>query len=246
MSVLKDRNILITSGPTWAPIDAVRYIGNRSSGRLGTALAMACYEHGANVTLMAGPGSIVPEIETAPVCCMHRGQNENEPRQSLIIIRFETFAELKEHLDRRLEPGYYDAVIQAVAALDYLPETETGGKIPSDREKITLRLVRAPKLIEAIKQKDPSVCLIGCKLEAGIDDETLLDRAEDLHRRSGAELVIANRMEDVGVQNHQAMLVSWPEDVRVITGPLDGREAIAAALVEWLAHNLPGKERKES
>lgn len=234
MNDLTGQRILITSGPTWAPIDAVRYIGNRSSGRFGTAVADACWSAGAQVTFLAGPGSMTPSISPGA-----GDRPDARNGESLAIVRFETLDELAGLMDRQLKDGGYHAVIQAVAGLDFVPEGREEGKIPSDRDTLELRLVRAPKLIETIKRIAPDTVLVGCKLETGLDDDALVDRAEDLRTRSGAEMVVANRVEEVGASGHRALLVSWPEGIRVVMGPLDGREQIAAAIVEWLVHHLP-------
>lgn len=227
---LDGKRILITSGPTWAPIDAVRYIGNRSSGRMGCALATVFARAGARVVLLTGPGGITPD--------------ESELGPGLRVERFETLGELESSLEKHLQPRRYAVVAQAVAGLDYIPETVENRKIPSDRESLTLRLVRAPKLIERIKRLDPDILLIGFKLETGLDDEALFERVDDLHRRSSADLVVANRLEEVGESGHRAYLVSWPESLQVVRGPLDGREAIADGLVDWLVHTLPTTEEE--
>ncbi len=227
---LNGKRILITSGPTWAPIDAVRYIGNRSSGRMGCALATAFARAGGRVVLLAGPGGVTPDA--------------SDLGPSLQVEPFETLNDLELSLEKHLQPRRYAAVFQAVAGLDYLPETVETRKIPSNRESLTIRLVRAPKLIERIKRLDPDTCLIGFKLETGLDDRALFERADDLHRRSNADLVVANRLEEVGESGHRAYLVSWPEGLQVVRGPLDGREAIADTLVDWLAHTLPSTEEE--
>ena len=241
---LLGHSILITSGPTRAPIDSVRYIGNRSSGRLGTAIALACCQAGASVTLLAGTGSVVPDIRTLSAIVdkeSHCYESAGQPC-SIAIARFDTFDELGQLLERQLEPKRYTVMIQAVAALDYIPETVHDGKISSDKYELLIRMVRAPKLIESIKKRDPGICLIGFKLETGIDDESLVKRAEDLHNRSGADLVVANRIEEVSATRHRASLVSWPGGKRSVVGPLDDRGAIAMGIVDWLQQNRPVKD----
>lgn len=225
MGLLVGRKILITAGPTWAPLDAVRYIGNRSSGRMGCAVAEACLQANASVTYLAGPGSVVPKAY-----------------ENLTIVHFETLHQLAELLWRELDTGSYHAAIQAVAGLDYIPANVESGKLSSDRDEWVVRFVRAPKLIEQIKPHAPTIRLVGFKLESGLDEESLFARAEHLHQRSGADLIVANRLEEVSAEHHRAYLLSWPEDIQVLTGPLEGREAIAEAVVGWLAHQLPGAE----
>ena len=130
-------HLLITAGPTREPIDAVRFLSNRSSGRLGLALARAGLEAGHEVTLLLGP----VEAPAVP--------------EGVVTHRFETTRELEallgEHVPR------CDALIMAAAVADYRPVRAREGKLAREGEgRVTLELEPTPDLIaQAAKTKRP-------------------------------------------------------------------------------------------
>src|SRR5689334_2567210 len=108
------RRMLITAGPTHEPIDAVRFIGNRSSGRVGAALAGEAAARGWEVTLLMGPGAVVP-------------QARQDSR--LEVVRFRTAADLQGLLRERVAGA--DVLVMAAAVADYRPKVDPkffGGK----------------------------------------------------------------------------------------------------------------------
>lgn len=224
---LQGKRIVIASGPTAAPIDDVRMILNRSSGRLGTTIALACARHGAHVIQLAGtPGLTADDLAPAG----HASGVE--------VIRYETIPDLKQAL-RNQASHTPDAILMASAVLDYIPAEQHAGKKSSSDDEWTLRLVRSEKLIERILEWAPGTCLVGFKLESGLTDEELVARAYDLIRRSGAELVVANHLQSISETGHSAFLVEdrtghHPDHPT----PLQSRDAIADALVNWLASRL--------
>ena len=187
---LASRRILITSGPTRANLDAVRFISNRSTGRLGCALARECLDRGAEVTMVAGPESHVPDEQPG-----------------LEIAPIETVQDLVDALEERLPEGGYDVIIHAMAVLDYVPASPEEGKVRSGREEWTLRMTKTPKVIRKIKGWAPDALLVGFKLEVGTDEEGLRRAAVDGMDASGAELTVANDLEDIGENTHPAIIV---------------------------------------
>ncbi len=131
MDALQSCRLLITAGPTHEPIDAVRHLANRSSGRLGLALAGAAAERGLVATLLLGPTPLEPP-----------------PASQVTTLRFRTTADLQELL--RAQWPHHDVLFMAAAVADYRPaEPPEAGKLPraTDSGRLTLRLEPTPDLL---------------------------------------------------------------------------------------------------
>jgi phosphopantothenoylcysteine synthetase/decarboxylase len=195
---LSHKRTLITSGPTRADIDAVRYISNRSSGRLGRRIAIEALALGANVTFVTGPDGAVPQAADV----------SEEEWSRLRIVPIVTVPDLMQVLEDELTgPAHYNAVVHAMAVLDYVPEHEEEGKVPSDRETWTLRLRRTPKVIRQIKVWSPRSFLVGFKLEVNKTDERLVEIATALLRTSKADIAVANDVDRIRDETHPALIV---------------------------------------
>lgn len=168
--------LLITAGPTHEPIDAVRFVGNRSSGRLGVALADEAARRGWAVTLLLGPVSVAPV----------------DPR--VRTERFRTCADLQGLLARHT-PGM-SVLIMAAAVADYRPKVDPqffGGKFRRLSTNLTLELEPTPDLLaEVSARRTPGQYLVGFALEPR--DELLASARAKLDRK-GIDLVIANPLE---------------------------------------------------
>jgi phosphopantothenoylcysteine synthetase/decarboxylase len=220
---LTGRRLLITSGPTWAAIDAVRYIGNRSSGRLGSCIAREALGRGAAVTVVAGPGSVTPACEGLTL----------QERARLRIVRIESVPDLIEAVEAELTgPQPPDAVVHAMAVLDYVPAQPSVAKTPSGREEWQVRLVRTPKVIRIIRDKAPGACLVEFKLEVDRTEEQLREAALASLRANGADLVVANDLNRIDADRHPALILA--PDGTVLARPGTKAE-IAAALCDILA-----------
>ena len=220
---LAGRRVLITSGPTRAPIDAVRYIENRSSGQLGTCIARQALARGAQVVLVAGPASRTPDPDA-----LTTGQ-----RERLHVVAIETVPDLVAALEAELTgPAPPDAVIHAMAVLDYVPADTAAGKTPSGRQEWLVRLVRTPKVILRIRDLAPRACLVGFKLEVGRTEEELRETALKSLRASRADLVVANDLNGITADRHPALILA--PDGTVLARPSTKAE-IAARLCDLLA-----------
>lgn len=173
-SVLSGKRVLITAGPTIEFIDPVRVITNQSTGRTGVLLAKEMISAGAKVTLVYGPG-----IE--------------EPPRGAKIIRVNTVGQMFDAVKREMR-GRFDVVILAAAAADYTTSPKKT-KIKSSKEGLTIRLRRAPKIIDHVKRIQKDVLLVGFKAEANVSARNLVDSAKRKMSESGADLIVAN---DVG------------------------------------------------
>jgi len=215
---LKGKKVAITSGPTRAPIDAVRYISNRSTGALGVAIAEQCLRRGADVTFFHGVGSLLPP-----------------PAAGLEIVEIETVDDLVSALRKKLPEGRYDVFFHAMAVLDYVPEKPLKDKIPSGQDVLSVRLVRTAKVIHLIKKLSPGTILVGFKLEVAVPKHVLAERARAMMKPSKADFVLANDLRTVERGRHTAYLLNAEGTFR---GPLRGKKTIAAALIEAVTEGL--------
>lgn len=189
--------LLITAGPTHEPIDAVRYLANRSSGRLGIALAEQAAERGWAVTLLLGPTALAP----------------TDPR--IHLVRFQSTADLEQALIDHLPEC--DVLVMAAAVADYRPaRADTDAKMRRTGDALTLTLESTPDLLAgcAERRRDDQT-LVGFALEPR--DEMIASAKKKLARKS-IDLVVANPLETMDAPDIEAIVVG-----REGTGFEDGR-----------------------
>lgn len=206
---LKGRNILITAGPTWVPIDSVRVISNTASGETGILLAKKLSDLGAKVTLLLGPVS---------ACCLSR---------KIKVINFCFFDELKNLLQKELRRGRYDLLIHSAAVADFSPGRVSKGKISSGRKRFTLTLAQTPKIIDSIRKICPGIKLVGFKFEPEAPKNKLVSQARKLMQRTGAEVIVANQ---VGRKGYSAYLCQGSRT----TGPFRSKVSMTGRLIKIL------------
>ncbi len=225
---LQGQSILITSGPTRANIDAVRFITNRSSGRLGCAIGTEALSRGANVTMVTGAGSRKPQKSSLTTAAWNR----------LSIEPIETVSDLIETLEQQLtQPPFYSAIVHAMAVLDYVPEQEQDTKVRSGKEEWVLRLKRTPKVIRQIKEWSPESYLVGFKLEVNKQNQELRRIASQLMDKTGSDLVVANDLTNIRDEHHPALLIG--DQGRIVAEP-QTKSDIASELCAVLARDLRG------
>jgi phosphopantothenoylcysteine decarboxylase / phosphopantothenate---cysteine ligase len=170
-SMLRGRRVVVTAGPTYEDIDPVRYVGNRSSGRMGYAIAAAAHTRGANVTLVAGPTSV-----EAPATDQ--------------VVRVRRAAEMHAAVMRAAE--HADVVIMAAAVADYSPVESAAEKIAKSSEPLTLTLQRTPDILadlgRASARRGTPLVLVGFAAETG----DLLTKAREKRARKNVDLMVAN------------------------------------------------------
>ncbi len=225
MEDLAGKRLLITSGPTRGPLDAVRYIANKSTGRLGVLLATEALSRGAHVTFIYGKGSLTPNSDALGAGSAGR----------LILIEIETVDDLVEVMNTELAAGQFDAVIHSMAVLDYVPETFLEQKTPSGQDEWLVKLVRTPKVIKIIKKLQPSTVLVGFKLEVDKSRQELVEAAFRSLMTNGADLVLANDLRQVEQGRHVGYLVNHAGDVEAVA---EGKDEIARLLLDAVAQRL--------
>jgi phosphopantothenoylcysteine decarboxylase/phosphopantothenate--cysteine ligase len=191
--------VLVTAGPTHEPIDTVRYIGNRSSGQMGVALAQAAARAGCATTLLLGPTSLTPSDT------------------SIRVRRFRTAADLQALL--KTEFPQCDALIMAAAVGDYRPRVsgrQLSAKLPRTGAGLILRLEATPDLVAGVAaRRRPGQFVVGFALEPRA---TLAARARKKLGRKGLDLIVANPLETMDAPDIRAVVIGPAGVVMRTTG----------------------------
>ncbi len=210
-SSLKDIPILVTGGTTPVPIDNVRRITNRFTGRLGGYIAEELYLRGAEVKLICGQGGY-----TAPEYLPHH------------VIQ--TYSEYKTTVIAELSTSNYKYGIFSAAVADYKPDKVFSGKIPSGGTLQTINLVPTAKVIAEVRDKFPDLYMVTFKYQENINHEQLMAIA-NTRLQQGYQMVVANRGEETGEKGEQvAYLVT--KNYREIKAV--GKKEIAKAIANYL------------
>jgi phosphopantothenoylcysteine decarboxylase/phosphopantothenate--cysteine ligase len=209
-TVLQGKTVLISAGGTREPLDAVRYVGNRSSGRMGVALAAEARRRGAEVTLLAA-NLTVP----APA--------------GVEVVETPTAEDLgREALSRAPEA---DVVVMAAAVADYRPAEALAAKRPKDTATWTLELEPTTDVLSALgERRREGQLLVGFAAETG---DAGLDRAREKLARKGADLFVLNDVSrpDIGfdASDNEVTLVAASGERSVAKAP---KEEVAAAILD--------------
>lgn len=171
---LLGKKVLVTAGATREYIDPIRFITNKSSGKMGVAIAEEAELRGAEVTLIKTKGSVESFVENQ--------------------IEVETVGEMLEAIENELMSKKYDVVVLAAAVSDFTPKDRAEKKIKSGQSMI-LELLPTPKIIQRIKEIQPNVFLVGFKAEYGVNEEELIIRAREQIEKAKSNVVIANKGE---------------------------------------------------
>jgi phosphopantothenoylcysteine decarboxylase/phosphopantothenate--cysteine ligase len=216
---LHGRGVLITAGPTWVPLDAIRHLGNFSSGSLGLFLARRAAASGASVTLLLGPGRALP----LPA-----------DRRIIEIIDFITFDDLQRLVRHHLASGRHEAMLHTAAVADYRPVSVEPAKVPSGAAEWVIRLVPTPKIVDEVRGLAPEILLVKFKLEVGREREELIRIAAASRERSQADLILANDLASFAPGRHPAILM----DAHGVLAETGTREELADRLLGEIARRL--------
>jgi phosphopantothenoylcysteine decarboxylase / phosphopantothenate---cysteine ligase len=219
-SRLRGRHIVVTAGPTYEDIDPVRYIGNRSSGRMGFALAAEAHRRGARVTLVAGPTPVDPP----PVDQVIRVRSAADMHAAVTAIA--TGA---------------DVIVMAAAVADYTPATPSSDKIAKTNAPLALRLERTPDILGELGRM-PSRVSSGVPILVGFAAETrdVVMRAREKRAAKSIDLIVANDVSrsDAGFDvATNAVTIIGPASEKEL--PVQTKDTVAAAIldqVEELIH----------
>jgi phosphopantothenoylcysteine decarboxylase/phosphopantothenate--cysteine ligase len=216
--------VLVTAGGTREPIDAVRFVGNRSSGRMGFALAAAAARRGAEVTVVAA--------------------NVSLPRRSGIeYVDVGSAAELAEACEERFDAA--DVLLMAAAVADYRPAAEHAGKLKKDAtgETLTLELTRTQDVLAALSERRrPGQRLVGFAAEHG---DGALDYGREKLGRKGLDAVVVNDVGAPGVGFESSENEVWivtPERERHVARM--SKERVADAILDTVLSDRSSSPEK--
>jgi phosphopantothenoylcysteine decarboxylase/phosphopantothenate--cysteine ligase len=206
---LAGKRVLVTAGGTREPLDAVRYIGNRSSGRMGVALAAEARRRGADVTLIASNLSVPPP-------------------EDVEVVDAPTAADVEREAESRADA---DVVIMAAAISDYRPAETEAAKRPKDESTWQIELEPTTDVLKLLAEhRANGQVLIGFAAETG---EGGLERARKKLATKQVDLIVYNDVsrEDVGfdADDNEVVIVSGGGERRVDKAPKD---EIAAAILD--------------
>lgn len=214
------RHIVLTAGPTYEKIDAVRFIGNYSTGKMGFALAEELASRGAKVTLVTGPTHL------------------STSHPSIHRIDVESAREMHAAATQAFEQA--DAAILTAAVADFRPESQADHKIKktSADQDMTLHLVQNPDILASLgKVKRDNQCLVGFALETTDG----VDYAVDKIRRKNLDFIVLNSLQNPGAGfGHDTNLVTIIDrNGTMHPGTLKSKRAVAADIADHLKEILP-------
>ncbi len=221
---LQGHKVLVTAGPTIEHIDPVRVITNRSSGKMGVALAEEVASRGAETTLILGPGSVAPP-------------------PGVKTIRVESTEDMLNATVNELKEGKHDLVFAAGAPSDYKPKSTSLRKIKTRKEKsITLELQVTPKIITEARKANPKAFIVAFKTEHNVSNDELVSEAFEILSENTADLVAANDVghEGVGFQTDTNELYVVDARKNVVHIPLSDKRIVARQLVDLAVKRLKG------
>ena len=219
--LLAGRHVLLTAGPTREAIDPVRYISNRSSGRMGFALAAAAARCGARVTLVAGP--------------------VNQPTPAGVErVDVESAEAMYQAVMQRV--AECDIFVACAAVADYRAATPAEAKIKKQADTMDIALVRNPDILADVAARPQPPFTVGFAAET----HDMQEHAEDKRRRKGLDMIAANWVGRPGSgfeAEDNALEVTW-EGGGLSLGP-EPKTRLAVGLMECIAERFAGRDDKE-
>lgn len=211
---LQGRKILVTAGGTIEPIDPVRYIANRSTGRMGYAIAEAAAAKGAEVVLVSGPTNLAEPADVR-------------------VVKISTAREMQQAVEA--EFATTDAVIMSAAVADYRPETVADNKIKKSDDALELKLVRNPDILLGLGAKKAQQILVGFAAETTNVDEY----ARRKLAKKNLDYIVANDVSQAdagfGVATNRVKI--FTRDGAVTAYPLMSKRELADIIIARVAEN---------
>ena len=225
---LEGKKILITAGPTREAIDSVRFVSNKSSGKMGIELAKEAAARGAEVLLIAGKCNVkLPEyIETINV-----------------VSTDDFITAVKDEISYK----NYDLFISAAAISDYKPIECIEGKISSDNIKeLHLNMKLTPKIINVARKKDYNLFIVAFKAETNISRTELINRAYNRLVKSDVDLIVANDIGrvDIGFASKHNEVYIIDKNKRITHVERNTKRYIASKILDVALESYKAKEIK--
>jgi len=208
---LKNKNIIVTAGPTLEPIDPVRFISNHSSGKMGYAIADAACNLGANVTLISGPVHLNAHPEAQ-------------------LINITTAKELLKSFEK-IDLKTIDFIFMCAAVADYGPIEIKNKKIKKEDEKINIALKKNPDIIKLVSQKTEAT-IIAFALETDKGKEN----AQKKLKNKNADYIVLNYANEqgAGFNTNTNHIYIYGKNNQEVEFKKDRKDRIAYKIIEWV------------
>ncbi|MBF4599604.1 bifunctional phosphopantothenoylcysteine decarboxylase/phosphopantothenate--cysteine ligase CoaBC [Frigoribacterium sp. VKM Ac-1396] len=227
--------VVVSAGGTREPLDPVRFVGNRSSGKQGAALALAAADRGARVTVVGA--ALDGAVRQGLVA---RGDVE--------LVDVGTALELEAALAEHAPQA--DVVVMAAAVADYRPVSVADGKIRKDDsgDELTVRLVRTPDVLAGLVARRPvGQVVVGFAAETARDRDDLLELGRAKQRRKGADLLVLNRVGwTTGFGADDTAVVVIDADGDVVSEHAGSKSAVAGVVWDAVASHRSARDGRTS
>ncbi|MBI4744649.1 MAG: bifunctional phosphopantothenoylcysteine decarboxylase/phosphopantothenate--cysteine ligase CoaBC [Actinobacteria bacterium] len=208
---LKGKTIIVTAGGTREPIDSLRYITNRSSGKMGYAIAGEAAKRGAKVILISAPANLIPPSRAE-------------------FVEIETASELKVEIDKYFSES--DALIMSAAIADFSPVQKIEGKIKKDGKIRTLELKENPDILKELGRNKKQQILTGFALE----DKNLIENAKKKLEEKNLDFIVANDISVIGSDFNQIAIIDKNGDIKEF--PEMSKTETARIIIDYLVDKL--------
>jgi phosphopantothenoylcysteine decarboxylase/phosphopantothenate--cysteine ligase len=217
---LAGKHIVVTAGGTQEPVDPVRYVSNRSSGKMGYALAEAARDRGAKVTLITAPVSLL------------------EP-EGVEVVKINTAQEMLQAVEKATRQA--DALVMAAAVADYRPAKVAKDKIKKEESGLTLRLECTPDILGSIKG---NLIKVGFAAESG----SLVENARQKRKQKGLDFIVANDIttKDSGFGTDTNRVTIIDRQGKVDSLPLMPKREVADKVLDKVAKLLRKQKSQKS
>ncbi len=217
-NVVKDlagKKVLITAGPTYEAIDPVRFIGNKSSGKMGYAIAEECYNRGAEVTLVSGPVQI------------------KSYTKNISILKVQSAAEMLTEVNNYFD--HSDIVILAAAVADYTPKEVSDIKIKKKEAIFNLSLIKTVDIAATLGQKkQKNQLMVGFALETNNE----LENAKKKLYTKNLDFIVLNSLNDdgAGFQHETNKITILDSHENIVSFPVKSKTDVAVDIVNYIVN----------
>ena len=214
---LVGKKVLITAGPTYEPIDPVRYIGNHSSGKMGLEIALQAKKEGAEVIMVLGPTSLPEEM-----------------LKGITVIDITTAQEMYQACDTNFDSQ--DIVILAAAVADYTPSNPASQKIKKTDENFNLALSKTTDIAQSVGAKKKDQLLVGFALET----ENELENAQSKLQKKNLDFIVLNSLseEGAGFKHDTNKITIIDSDNNIKKFELKSKSEVAKDIINEIAARL--------
>lgn len=217
--------VLVTAGPTVEHIDPIRVITNRSSGKMGIALAEEALDRGAEVTLVYGLGRATPPLDAD-------------------VISVETTEQMREAVISELKSKKYDVVIAVAAAADWTVKKPYSYKVSTHKlHSLDLKLKPTKKIIDHVKKVSPKTFLVAFRAEYKLSKKELIESAYKRLLQANADLIVVNDVgkkgAGFGTETNEIFIVDKKK--KAIHAPLAPKREVATKILDVVNEKIKPK-----